>query len=87
MEYVIGLLVAVLGMLFYERTKKQSAEGLLQNLENKEKDVELQTDQAKNSGLLSAEEEKQRQIKEEVKAKLNETGSVNTILDSFNRRK
>lgn len=87
MEYLIGLLVAALGLLMYERTKKQSAEGLLLNTETKEKDVSLQADQAKNSGLISAEEEKQKQIKEDVKAKLDETATVSATLGTFNNRK
>lgn len=87
MEYLLGLLLGLVGLLVYEKTKRKSAESLLENTETKEKDVTLQKDQIKNDALVEAEKIKQNQIKEEIKEKLNETVNIDTIINFFNKRK
>jgi hypothetical protein len=63
MEYVIGLIVILLGSLFYEKSKRKSAEGVLENLETKKEIIEVEKDVSKNDGLIEAEKEKREEIK------------------------
>jgi hypothetical protein len=63
MEYIIGLIVILLGSLFYEKSKRKSAEGVLENLETKKEIIEVEKDVSKNDGLIEAEKEKREEIK------------------------
>lgn len=87
MEYIIGIILALLGGLAYQTTKRKSAEGLLENVETKEKNLKLDKDIAKNEGLAEAEKEKRDSLKEEMKEKLNESVTPGDITDFFNGRK
>lgn len=82
MEYLIGLLVAVIGWLFFERSKRKSAEGILGNLETKKEILELDKESTKNTGLLEAEEAKREEIKNEQDKK-----SLSEIARFLNDRK
>jgi hypothetical protein len=48
------------------------AKGLLKNVEAKEKDLEIKESQVINKGVLSAEEEKQKQILSSLQSPLDE---------------
>ena len=87
MEYIVGIILALLGGLIFERTKRKSAESLLENVETKEKNLELDKDISKNRGLIEAEDEKRNQLKAEMKDKLNETVDSKDITNFFNDRK
>lgn len=87
MEYIAGIILALLGALFYQTTKRKSAEGLLENVETKEKNIAIDKDIAKNDGLAAAEEEKRNNLKDEMKEKLNESTTPEDIADFFNGRK
>jgi len=82
MEYLIGLLVALLGGLLYERSKRKTAEGSLHNLETKKEVLELEKQESKNSGLIEAEKEKREEIKNEQSKK-----SLDDLARFFNDRK
>lgn len=82
MEYLIGLFVIVLGGLFFERSKRKSAEGALDNLETKKEVLKLEKDTAKNTGQLEAEEAKREEIKSEKSKK-----SLDDLARFFNDRK
>ena len=81
-QYLIGLLLAVVGWLFLERSKKKSAEGSLDNLEIKKEILKLEKDTSKNAGQLEAEEDKREEIKSEKSKK-----SLDDLARFFNDRK
>lgn len=82
MEYVLGVVLALLGLLFFERSKRKSAEGNLENLETKKEDIQLEKTVEKNKGFLESEEQKQREIKNEKNKK-----SLSDLADFFNDQK
>lgn len=82
MEYIVGLIVVLLGGLFYERSKRKSAEGALVNLETRKQTLELDKESTKNSGLLEAEEAKRKEIKNDQDKK-----SLSEIARFLNDRK
>jgi hypothetical protein len=63
MDYLIGLVAILLGGLLFERSRRKSAEGVLENLDTKKELLKQETQAAKNQGLLEAEEEKRKEIK------------------------
>ena len=69
MEYLIGLIVLLLGGLFFEKSKRKSAEGTLENLETKKQILEVEKNVSKNNGLIEAEKEKREEIKNEKSKK------------------
>jgi hypothetical protein len=82
MEYLIGLIVALIGGLLYERSKRKTAESSLDNLETKKQVLELEKQESKNSGLIDAEKEKREEIKNEQSKK-----SLDDLARFFNDRK
>lgn len=82
MEYLIGLLVALVGGLLYERSKRRSAESSLENIETKKQIVGLEKEQAKNNALIEAEKEKREEIKNDKSKK-----SLDDLARFFNDRK
>lgn len=82
MEYLIALIVALIGGLVYERSKRKTAEGSLHNLETKKEVLELEKQESKNSGLIDAEKEKREEIKNEQSKK-----SLDDLARFFNNRK
>jgi ABC-type phosphate transport system auxiliary subunit len=84
--YIVGAFGILLGMLFYERTKRKSAEALNDNLETKEAVLKKQAEIEKNNAGLSQEELNRKKILEDQKGK-NEDLSISNIVDFFNRRK
>jgi hypothetical protein len=82
MEYLIGLLVALVGGLLYERSKRKSAESSLENLETKKQILNLEKQESKNEGLIEAEKEKREEIKNEQSKK-----SLDDLARFFNDRK
>lgn len=87
MEYIIGILLALLGGLVYERTKRKSAEAILENNEVAKANIELDKTKAKLEGLDQAEEELRRKELERLKEKQDEKLSDKDIIDFFNNRK
>lgn len=85
-NYLIGIIVALLGAFFYQRNKTNTAEARNDNLEVKEKLNDINKDISKNEGSLDSEELKQEDIKKELeKASVVET--IGNIIDFFNKRK
>ena len=82
MEYVLGVVLALLGFLFFERSKRKSAEGILETLQTKKEDIQLEKTVEKNKGLLESQEQKQREIKDEKTKK-----SLGDLADFFNDQK
>lgn len=67
MEILIAIITGLLGMLLYEKSKRKTSEASLDNLETKKEILKVEKTEAKNSGLIEAEEEKREQIKKEKK--------------------
>lgn len=85
MEIIIGAMAALLGLLFFTNSKKNTAEALLENQKTQGELNAVDKDISKNSGLLEAEEEKRKQLAEEnEKNKKNDSQKDN--LDYFNRK-
>ena len=82
MEYIVGLIVGLVGWLFYERSKRKSAEGVIENLETRKETLELDKEATKNTGLLEAEEAKREEIKNDKDKK-----SLSDIARFLNDRK
>jgi len=82
MEYLIGLIVLLLGGLLFERSKRKSAENTLENLETKKQILEVEKNVSKNNGLIEAEKEKREEIKNEKSKK-----SLDDLARFFNNPK
>jgi hypothetical protein len=82
MEYIVGLIIGLVGWLFFERSKRKSAEGALENLETREETLKLDKEATKNTGLLEAEQAKREEIKNEQDKK-----SLSDIARFLNDRK
>jgi len=83
---LIMMVVALVVLLVHQHLKKNSAEALNDNLESKEKVLEKEKEIAKNEGLITAEEEKRKQIESDLEKKKNEEVSKDNLLDFFNNR-
>ncbi len=78
---VIGGLV---GMVFYNKTKRESAEALNDNAATKEQLNELDRQKAKNDGLLDVEAQTRATIEASMKE---EAEASKNLLDFFNKDK
>jgi ABC-type Na+ efflux pump permease subunit len=87
LQVLIPLIGALLGMFVYERTKRKSAEALNDNQETLSKVNELDKELSKNEGLLAAEEEKRKDLKEGMENEKRSISAKDSILEFFNRRK
>ena len=82
MELLIALVAGLFGLLLIERSKKKSSEGLNENVEVKKELSKLDVPLNKNKGLLEAEEEKRKEIKNEESKP-----SLQDVADFLNDRK
>lgn len=89
MEIVIGIIVALVGALFYQTTQKNKAEAGNQNIETKEKDLQLLREQDIINTSIQSSEEKLKEIdKKEQDAKTNnENSSIADDLKHWNKPK
>lgn len=87
MDYLIGLVVALLGGFLYQRNRANVASARNENLEVKEQLNDINKDIAHNDGALESEEQKQSELRKELEdAKLSE-GDVESIANFLNKRK
>jgi hypothetical protein len=85
MEYLLGLVGSLLALLFYTKSKKDSAEALLENSKAQAELNAVEKDKAKNDGLLEAEEQKRKEaLAQNEKDKQNDSKQSN--LDYFNNK-
>lgn len=84
---LFGVIAALVGGFFYQKSKKDSAEALLQNQDTKKALNELDKTVAKNDGLLTAEEEKRKQLEKDLEAEKAKDVSQKDLTDFFNNRK
>lgn len=86
MEYLIGLVLALVGALFYQKTKRASAEALLENNEVKSKLNEKDRNIAKNQGLDQAEEQKRIELLKEANKEKGKNLNAKDMEDFFNNK-
>lgn len=87
MEYIIGILVALLGGFFYQKSKRETAEARNENLETKEKLNDINKNISKNQGSLEAEEQKQNELRKDLDAAKITEDTITNIVDWLNKRK
>ena len=66
MEYILVMLAGALGLLFWEKAKRQSAEALLENTKVEKKLLEFEREKLENDLLLKSEEEKRAALKKQL---------------------
>lgn len=87
MEYIIGLVAALLGALWYTNNKKNQAEALNRTLDTKERDLEKKEQIMKNDATVKAEASTIESIKKDLEDKKNEELTTDDLLKFFNDRK
>jgi hypothetical protein len=86
MEYLIGIIMALVGGFFYQKSKRNTAEARNENLETKEKLNDINKDISKNEGQLESEEQKQSNLKKELENVGITQDTVSNIVDFLNSR-
>lgn len=84
MNYLIGIIVALLGGFLYQRNKAAIAEAINKNVDEKEKLNTIDRKIAENSGIISAEEQKQTELKEEIQNADNTKVDLATVVNLIN---
>lgn len=84
MSYLIAIIAALIGYLFYSNTKRKSAEALLENNNTLAETNKADNSIAKNNGLLEAEEEKRKQALEQAKKEKEKNESPEDLAKYFN---
>ena len=84
MEYIIGLVVTLLGLFLFERNRRKSAESLYENEKELEKLDDLNKGKIKNSALLEVEQEKRKRIDGESNDK-KQSLSLEDLVSFFNK--
>lgn len=84
MKYLYGVILALLGAVFFFMKKSDTAESLLTNNEVKGKLNTLDQQISKNKGSLESEEQKRQEELERLNKELNTTPDVKDIEDFFN---
>ena len=87
MQYLIGIIVALIGAVLFQSSKKKSAEALLENQSTKETLAALDKDEQKNKGLIEAEAQKQADAKSDAESEKAKNVTNQDIIDFFNNRK
>lgn len=86
MEYLIGIIVALLGAFFYQNSKRKTAEALNQNIETKTELNKFDQSSAKDQGLIDAEMVKRAQIEKEMHEMINKNVDIKDLEDFLNRK-
>jgi Flp pilus assembly protein TadB len=90
MKYVKYLLAAIgllLGGFFFQRSKRKSAEALLENQESKEQVQAIEAEKHKTDASLQLEEERREDIKENAENEKAKPVIDSDLLDFLNGKK
>lgn len=82
-----GLAALFAALFFIERFRRKSAEGLLENVETKEKIVGIDKEINKNEAEIKTEETKREEIKKELNNELNKSSNEKDLEDFLNGKK
>lgn len=69
MEYLLGTIAVLVGLLVYEKSKRKTAESLNTNLESKEKVQQEQAKIDKVDAQLELEETKRKELEDQLDKK------------------
>jgi hypothetical protein len=84
---ILSGIAAILGILFlYEKSKRNSADALLENQESKKQVQEIQSKIDINNAALLSEEEKRNDIKAQLEKDKNETTTINDIINIIDHK-
>lgn len=84
---ILGALAALLGALLIQRSKTKSAEALLENQESLQQIAKIQAEKEKNNANLQLEEQRREDVKKQSKEKIDDTPTVDELLEFLNRPK
>ena len=84
-EYIIGIILSLVGYIIYSDTKRKSAESLIENLDTKKLLNESEREIAKNQGLAEAEEERRKEILKDLEHNKAEGDDLEKLRDDFNK--
>lgn len=87
MEYIIALMLAALGGLVFLNRKANNAEALNENLDSKNKVLDLQKFIDKNLASLESEKAKREQLDANLTAEKEKSADKDEILDFLNSDK
>lgn len=90
MELILGLLgviAALVGAFFFQRSKAQTNEAINENLKTKEELLKVDEKVVLNNSSLKQEEITRNQLREDIKKEQNEESTPGDILEFFNKRK
>lgn len=87
MTYLIGIIVALVGGLFFFKSKSDTANALNQNIKTKEDLLKADEKIANNNAALQQEEIKRGQLEEDIKKESDEKVTSDNVVDFFNNRK
>lgn len=75
---LVGVIVALGGALFFNISRRKSAEGVLANLDTKQKENTIDQGIAENQGLIQAKQKTIEEIEQEMEKKANDTDNANS---------
>lgn len=87
MIYLIAVIVALLGFVYFEYSKRKSAEALNTNLETKEKVDNIQKGVDVDDAKIEAEKQKQADIQKAADEEKAKDVTQKDVTDFFNNRK
>lgn len=85
LKYVLPLVAGVLGYAWFQKSKRDSAEALLQNNDTIKKANELEGKVEGNNNLLQNEEEKRKALQESIEKEKAETINAEELKKFFDK--
>ncbi len=85
MNYLIGIIVAILGGFLYQKSKRETAEARNENLEVKEELLKTDSKIADNNAELKVEENNQSELKKKLE-EIPLDSTISNIVDFLNNR-
>lgn len=86
MQILLGIVALLVGGLFFERSRRKSAEGLLDNLKTKEEILEKDKQINENNALKTNEELKRNQLNQDIETEKNSKDNNEDLENFFNKR-
>jgi hypothetical protein len=87
LKYLLGAIVFLLGGFLFQRSKRKSAEALLENQESRQEVHNLEAQKDTNDASLQLEEQRREDIKKNAEHEENRPVLDSELLDFLNRKK